>query len=67
MTFGEKLKQARKEDEIKEAINLAEFEKVGNCRCREDAAVFAKYAEADAITPLIRLLKEPLLFGWSII
>ncbi|MBO5994860.1 MAG: hypothetical protein J6Q41_05050 [Firmicutes bacterium] len=39
---------------IKEAIDLDSFEKVGKCRDKYDAAVFAKYSDADSIQPLIR-------------
>jgi len=44
-------------NELKEAINLTEYEKSGNCRSREDAAILAKYPEAEAITPLVRFKK----------
>ena len=39
---------------IKEAIDLDSFEKVGKCRDKYDAAVYAKYSDADSIQPLIR-------------
>ncbi len=41
-------------NEIKEPINLDEFEKSGKCRDKKDAACYAKYADADSIYPLIR-------------
>ena len=39
---------------IKEAIDLDDYEKVGKCRDKFDAVVFAKYSDADSIEPLIR-------------
>lgn len=44
-------------NEIKEPINLEDYEKTGKCRGKEDAACFAKYPDADAIIPLIRVRK----------
>ncbi len=45
-------------NETKEAIDLDFFEKTGNCRDKKDAAVYAKYSNADAIYPLIRHKKK---------
>ena len=39
---------------IKEAIDLDDYEKTGKCRDKYDAAVYAKYSDADSIQPLIR-------------
>ena len=44
-------------NEIKEPINLEEFEKSGKCRDKKDAACYSKYSGADAIYPLIRSKK----------
>lgn len=41
-------------NEIKEPINLDDYEKMGKCRDKKDAACLAKYLDADAIIPLIR-------------
>lgn len=43
--------------EMKEAINLDDYEKTGKCRSKEDAVVAAKYPQAVAIYPLIRQKK----------
>ena len=39
---------------IKEPIDLNDYEKVGKCRDKYDAVVYAKYSDADSIQPLIR-------------
>lgn len=44
-------------NEIKEPINLNDYVKTGKCRGKEDAACLAKYPDADAIIPLIRMKK----------
>ncbi len=44
-------------NEIREAINLNEYEKTGKCRDRRDAVVTAKYPDADSIRPLVRQKK----------
>lgn len=44
-------------NEIKEPINLDDYEKSGKCRDRRDAACLAKNYDADAIIPLIRTKK----------
>ena len=44
-------------NEVKEPINLDDYAKSGKCRDKKDAACFAKYADADAIYPLIRTRK----------
>ena len=44
-------------NEIREPINLNEYEKTGKCRDRKDAACLARYHDADAIYPLIRKKK----------
>ncbi|RKD31318.1 helix-turn-helix domain-containing protein [Lacrimispora algidixylanolytica] len=44
-------------NEIKESINLDDYEKTGKCRGKKDAVVVAKYADADSIIPLIRSKK----------
>lgn len=38
-------------------INLENYEKTGKCRGKEDAACLAKYPDAYAIIPLIRVRK----------
>ncbi len=43
--------------EIREPIDLESYEKTGKCRDRKDAAVTARYPDADAIYPLIRRKK----------
>lgn len=45
-------------NEVKEPINLDDYEKTGKCRDKKDAVVFAKYGSADAIYPLIRTKTE---------
>lgn len=52
MTFGEKLKAARKE-----AIDLDSYEVTGKCRDKKDAACYSRFSKADAIYPLIRRKK----------
>lgn len=42
---------------IKERIDLKDYEKVGKCRSKQDAAVLAKFPQAVQITPLIRKKK----------
>ena len=44
-------------NEVKEPINLDEYEKTGKCRDKKDAVVLSKYSNADAIYPLIRTKK----------
>ena len=44
-------------DEIREPIDLNTFEKTGKCRDRRDAAVYAKFRDAESIYPLIRRKK----------
>lgn len=44
-------------NEIREPIDLCSFEKSGKCRDRRDAAVYAKYRDAEAVYPLIRRKK----------
>lgn len=44
-------------NEIKEPIHLDDYEKIGKCRDKRDAACFAKYRDADTIIPLIRVRK----------
>ena len=44
-------------DEIKEPINLDDYEKTGKCRDKKDAACLAKNKDADAIYALIRKRK----------
>ena len=44
-------------NETKETINLDLYEITGKCRDKRDAACFDKYADADAIYPLIRSKK----------
>ena len=44
-------------NEFKEPINLDNYQKVGRCRSKKDAACYAKYKDADAIYPLIRYKK----------
>lgn len=41
-------------NEMKEAINLEEYEKTGRCRDRKDAVCLAKNADAQAIYVLVR-------------
>ncbi|MCR5234760.1 MAG: helix-turn-helix domain-containing protein [Lachnospiraceae bacterium] len=41
-------------NEIKEPVNLDDFEKSGKCRDKKDAACVAKYPDADAIYALTR-------------
>lgn len=48
-------------NETREPIDLESYTKSGKCRDKKDAACFAKYAEADAIYPLIRRKKQSLL------
>ncbi len=43
--------------EIKEPIDLESFEKTGKARDKKDAAVLAKFPNADAVYPLIRQKK----------
>ncbi|MBR3311172.1 MAG: helix-turn-helix transcriptional regulator [Solobacterium sp.] len=45
-------------NETKEAVDLDSFEKTGKCRDKKDAAVYAKFKDADAIYPLIRHKKK---------
>lgn len=40
--------------EIKEAIDLNDYEKTGKCRNKRDAACIAKFTDADAIFVLVR-------------
>ena len=44
-------------NEIKESINLDDYEKSGRCRDKRDAACAAKYSDADAIYALTRKKK----------
>ena len=44
-------------NEVREPINLDDYEKSGKCRDKKDAACFAKYSDAEAIYPLIRKKK----------
>src|SRR5699024_3598580 len=44
-------------NEIKEPINLEDYVKTGKCRDKRDAACLARYPDADAIIPLIRIRK----------
>lgn len=44
-------------NEIKESIDLADFEKFGKCRSREDAVCLTKHKDAHAIIPLVRIKK----------
>ena len=41
-------------NEIKEPVNLDDYEKTGKCRDKKDAACVAKYPDADAIYALTR-------------
>ena len=41
-------------NEIKEAINLDDYEKTGKCRDKRDAVCYAKHADASAIYALIQ-------------
>lgn len=41
-------------NEIREPINLDEFEKSGKCRDKKDAVCYSKYIDADAIYPLVQ-------------
>ena len=43
--------------EVKEPINLDDYEKSGTCRDKKDAVVLAKFSDADAIYPLVRTKK----------
>lgn len=45
-------------NETKEPIDLDSFEKTGKCRDKKDAAVYAKYCDAEAIYPLVRYKKK---------
>ena len=54
---------------LKEPINIDDYEKTGNCRSRYDAAVLAKYPDAESITPLIRekvLSKTEHVLEWTV-
>ena len=54
---------------IKEPIDIDSFEKTGKCRSKYDAAVLAKYPDADRITPLIRekvLSKTEHVLEWTV-
>ena len=44
-------------NETREPVDLDTFHVVGECRSNKDAACYAKFAEADAIYPLIRSKK----------
>lgn len=44
-------------NEIKEPVNLEDYEKTGRCRDKKDAACLAKNRDADAIYSLIRTKK----------
>ncbi|MBR1674290.1 MAG: helix-turn-helix transcriptional regulator [Eubacterium sp.] len=44
-------------NEIKEPVNLDDYEKSGKCRDKKDAACVAKYPDADSIYALIRKKK----------
>ena len=50
---GEKLSL----NEVREPIDLSQYQKGGKCRSRQDAACLAKFPNADAIYPLIRTKK----------
>ncbi len=43
--------------EMTEPVNLADYEKTGRCRNKQDAVCLAKFADADMIYPLIRTKK----------
>lgn len=45
-------------NEIKEAINIDEYEKTGKCRDKKDAVCLVKNKDADAIYALIRTKKK---------
>ena len=49
-------------NETREPVDLDSYVKTGKCRDRKDAAVFARYRDADALYPLIRRKK---LSGWE--
>ena len=54
---------------IKEPINIDDYEKTGKCRSKYDAAVLAKYPNADSVTPLIRekvLSKTEHILEWTV-
>ncbi len=44
--------------EMTEPVNLADYEKTGRCRSRQDAVCLAKFADADMIYPLMRTKKK---------
>ncbi|BBF42609.1 transcriptional regulator, XRE family [Lachnospiraceae bacterium KM106-2] len=44
-------------NEMKESVNLEEYQKSGKCRDKKDAACLSKFKDADAIVPLIRTKK----------
>ena len=45
-------------NEMKESINLDEYEKSGKCRDKKDAVCYAKNSDATKIYPLIRTKKN---------
>lgn len=56
-------------NELKEPINLNEYEKTGKCRNKNDAVVLEKFSDATSITPLIRekiLSKVERILEWTI-
>ncbi len=56
-------------DTIKEAINLDNYKKTGRCRNKPDAAVIAKFTDADEIIPLLRkkkLSKIEHILEWTV-
>ena len=53
-------------NEIKEPINLEDFEKTGKCRDKKDAACLAKHKDASAIyASLIFSFNPELLMRWT--
>lgn len=56
-------------DTIKEAINLDDYQKTNKCRNKQDAAVLAKFPDADEVIPLIRrkkLSKIESILEWTV-
>ena len=54
---------------IKEAIDLDDYEKSGNCRSKQDAAALDSFAQAEQIYPLIRkkkLSKVEKILEWTV-
>ncbi len=54
---------------VKEPVDINAFEKTGKCRNKHDAAVLAKYPDADSISPLIRekvLSKTERVLEWTV-